>query len=159
MLAKILIPIFVLLVLAVSFWYALDPQESRNLEKDKATRDEAVTILDAIGKYRTKFGNFPWEVQNLPWTIAQSIFDRLVEAEFSSTGQVKEAGKIYLGRGTGENDKIWACFLPVSKHERVDSVRLKSLTVGTPVPGDGEPSECLNSPDWQNSFCYVCVSE
>lgn len=163
---KVLIPVFVLAVLVVSFYWAIDPQESKNQETDARVRDDAITILDATSNYEAKFGKFPWEGQKLPWVEAESIVSKLVEAEFLSSGQVKEPKGIYLARGDKGQDKTWACFLPISKHERVDTGRLKSLIVGTSMPArpaggpeGGEPDECLNSPDWQESFCYICVSK
>lgn len=155
---KILIPVFVLAVLAASFYWAFDPQESKNQETDVRMRDDAITVLEAVDSYKVKFEKFPWEGQKLPWVEAESIVGTLVEAELLSSGQLRELKSIYLGRGDKGEDKTWACFLPISKHERVDPVRLKSLTVGASMPEGGEPDECLNSPDWQESFCYVCVA-
>lgn len=163
---KVLIPVFVLAVLAASFYWALDPKETEKQKIDALKKDDAISLVGAISGFYSKTSVFPWDGKELSWTTASKIkIDELIRAEFLEKSP-QAAEEIYVARGGGENDKVWACFLPVSKHERVDPVKLKSLTPGTPMPArpaggpeDGEPNECLNSPDWQNSFCFVCVAK
>lgn len=157
--AKIFLILIVLGILGFSVNFALDPKESENQKRDDMVRTDAGAIVDAINGYSNKYSKFIWEGTSLNWKNAQDLkLQNLVETELL-LNVPKSARDIYVGRGDAEKDKVWACFVPTSKHERTDPIKLKSLAPGDKLPDDGKPKYCEDKPDWQASFCYTCVSE
>lgn len=156
---KIFLVLIVLGILGFSLNYALDPQETSNQEKDEMTKNDAGSLIDAINGYFGKNEKYIWEGTNLHWTRARELdLKTLVGAQFL-LNVPKSADEIYIGRGKSEKDKVWACYTPSSKHERVDTIKLRSVAAGEELPKDGIPKYCEEKPDWQNSFCFTCISQ
>ena len=147
---KIFIVFAILGILFTSLMYALDREESRAQEEDSFTKDDAASLASAIKSFKE---------QELSWTAADKIDWTLPIKEGFLDKVPASAKDIFVARGSHENDKVWACFIPVSKHERVDTIKLRSITPGDKVPDDGLPKYCENRPDWNNSFCFICVSQ
>ena len=140
----------VIFVLAKSVLYALDLPEENALKRDNDIKSEGQNLLSSIKKFNDKNNKFPWDGPALLWTAADKI--KLDEV-------IKYPEHLFVGSGGSANDKIWACYIPISKHERVDRIKLRSLGVGESLPPNGIPKECDINPDWKNSFCFICVAE
>ncbi|MBI3290577.1 hypothetical protein HYZ78_04230 [Candidatus Microgenomates bacterium] len=155
---RVVVPVLVLSVLFFSAHYAYDWVEVENGQRDEIIKDQATTLAEALVSFYEKEVKFPWGSLANSWTASNKIdIEQLINAELLNTSY-KANPEIYVGRGGGEKDKVWVCFVPQSKHKRVDRIKLKSLSPGEPLPENGEPSWCEPSPDWQNSFCYSCVA-
>lgn len=152
---------FVVLVLAVLYFsaiFALDPGENSRLETDSLNKDLSSELVNAIDNYNNKTQEFPWEGDSLNWIRSDEIkLDELKKGEFLNSSY-KATDEIFVGKGKN-TEKVWACFAPSSKHERADIIKLRSLTPGAEVPSGDTPEYCEASPDWENSFCFVCVSQ
>lgn len=157
--ARILTILIVLGILGFSVNFAIDPKESENQKRDEAVSTDAGSIVEAINGYYEKYSKFIWGTTALDWTKAEDLkLQNLVETEFL-LNVPKSAQDIYVGRGSSKEDKVWACFAPISKHERADPIKLRNITPGEKLPAGGVPNYCENKPDWQSSFCFTCVSE
>lgn len=147
---RIFVITLVVVTLYVSARFALDPQETSKLKVDSQKRDLSSELVGVITNYNRETQKFPWEGNTFGWTQSSQInLEELKNKEFRD--------EIFIGKGMGEG--VWACFAPISKHERVDIIKLRSLTPGAELPEGGLPEYCENNPDWQSSFCYVCVSK
>ena len=149
-------------LLAFAVIYAIDPVERAKQDRDELYKEQAKSILEAVEKYAIKEGRMPWiesEVGALAWTRIQSErvgLQNLVEEGLLSSSNEPEG--VYLGKGKRPEDQVYACFIPESRALRVDYIPLFAIEEGEALPEGGIPEFCPESPDWQNSVCYSCVS-
>lgn len=165
---ELIVAIVLLGVLALSVIYAIDPEERAKADRDEYYRESAKELVEAISKYAIK-GETPPIPDNLPWTKISdqiALIDRLVSGEF--LGSVFKNNLFFksgnpqdwlvIGRGQ-DQQLVWACYIPGSRAGRVDHIPLRRLNLGEPVPEGREPEYCPGPPDWENTFCWTCVSQ
>lgn len=156
---ELVVVISLLGILAAAVIGAFDPLERAKRDRDEKFREEAGVLVGAVNKFYAESSTFPWIGTSLPWTKAQDIEIEKLKKTGKLPNGFENQDKIFIGRGEGSNEPVWACFVPLSRGGRLDIVKLNDIRLGSPVPDSGEPEECLVEPDWQNTFCYVCISK
>lgn len=181
-LLELLITLILLIILGFAVYQTLDPVEQEKVKRDDMYSESAKTLLDALNRYIQKYGRIPWQTKDLSasldWTRVNDpkiavcantectqegalLAERYLGSSFKSAEFLTSANEnnaLIVGKGIKETDKTYVCFLPTSRHYRLNWVEMKEINIGDSMPLSGEPKECYAQPDWENNYCYFCAS-
>lgn len=168
-LIELLIVITVLGILAVAVLSAINPIEMINRGRDTGSRSDAEQLLNAIERYYTSMGYYPWrtgatlgtDVQAFtrigeePWidNDGGDVLDKLSGALVAGTGELKASfisritgsGYNFLwvsNRGT-QGDSTYVCFNGKSKAFQTEAFNRCEGTAGS-IPDDLDEDEVCN---------------
>jgi prepilin-type N-terminal cleavage/methylation domain-containing protein len=133
---ELLVVIAVIGVLAVAVLSSINPIEQINKGRDTRTRSDAAQLINAVDRYYAIHEEYPWNVVNA--TEPDEVFehnstadwawiDLLVdtsEVKAGFTNRVTNDNNIVVFKADGDNETMYACFLPTSrafKQEAMDN--------------------------------------
>ena len=188
-LVELLIVIGLLGAIALIVIAAINPIEQANRARDTRFKADSAQLISAIDRYFAARSEFPWitslDVANneLPYGFISAgaegvgicgatcadpgslISNDELKTEFANRDFIQEhlgaddSKKIFLGKGTGTSESIYACFIPLAKSTRQnaaagdDVYTLGASGVRTPVVGADPAGE------WITLQYYVCIPE
>ncbi len=189
-LVELLIVIALLGVIALVVIAAINPIEQANRARDTRFRSDAAQMVAAIDRYFTQNNEFPWVTTGAVnsndaaygYVTASNeavgvcgascsvdgvlLTSDELKSEFRSRDFIEATlteKQLFVGKGQGTSESIFACYIPASKANRE-----KSVAEGNVYHIDASSGQRTNTndcdadaADWVNTGggCFVCVPE
>ncbi len=189
-LVELLIVIALLGVIAMIVIAAINPIEQANRARDTRIKSDASQLISAIDRYFAASEQFPWVVvgeadsndaeygfvnSNTPGvglcadgpTCGEDgllISTNELRTEFRRrdfTTATEPDRLLFIGKGAGTSESVYACFIPTSKAIRSKAVTDGNVYTISLVDGTRAQTDIcdLDDADWVDSLCYTCVPE
>lgn len=192
-LVELLIVIGLLGAIALIVIAAINPIEQANRARDTRFKADSAQLISAIDRYFASRSEFPWVTSLFAadndaiygfvtasdegigicgGTCAADgvlIINDELKPEFRNRDFIQKGGladetkKIYMGKGSGTSESVYACFIPMSKASRQKAVADENVYKISASDGTRTASTACGADDaeWVSAPgpCYVCVPE
>lgn len=187
-LIEVLIVIALIASLAVIVIAAINPVEQANRSRDTRYATETADVVKAVERYFASQGNFPWvTVDSATYDNSDDfgfvnatteevgicgssctsggvlITSEELRSDFLNKGFVTAtdvSDQIMIGKDTGSNESVYACYIPLSKAAKEkavaeDNVWTLDTSGGRTAGSTASGGACDPASSW--TTCYACV--
>lgn len=161
-LVELLVVIGILGILAAGLLAAIDPLEQLKKGRDQNKRNIAVEYHNALTRYFSTYGYFPWSSAGGPQAVTTlSAVKNTVTATLMTSGELKAsfnaaAGDALLnlmsvsGTALTSGGDVFVCFNPESKAVSLDPTSIFTSSAGATAAGT-----CPSTTD--TAACFFCA--
>lgn len=190
-LVELLIVIGLLGAIALIVIAAINPIEQANRARDTRFKADGAQLISAIDRYFASRSEFPWVTSGdvtdndaiYGFVTSSSggvgicgadcntdgvlITNDELKPEFRNRDFIQkgagtdETKKIYMGKGSGTSESVYACFIPMSKASRQKAVADENVYTISAADGTRTATTACDADDaeWVTLGCHVCVPE
>jgi len=187
-LVELLIVIALLGVIAMVVIAAINPIEQSNRARDTRFKSDGAQLISAIDRYFAASNEFPWVTAGVVtsndaefgFVTAGAEGIGLCGADCSTDGALITSDELksefrnrdfvdattadkqlFIGKGAGTSESIYACYIPAAKANRDKSVADGKVYTINQTDGTRSPTTTCDADgaDWVTNGCFVCIPE